>query len=222
MRPQITSTELAADRAHALALTPVSRETEARLDAFVDCLLRRQQTTNLIASSTVPHLWTRHIADSLQLLALAPHASVWLDLGSGAGFPGLIIACALAGRTGAVVHLVESTNKKCTFLRDTIAATGAPALVHCERIEDFAKHFNDRVDVITARALAPLPVLLGYVQPLMKTGAQALLMKGQDIEAELTDSSKYWNIRASLVASKTSASSKIVIIDGVQSRKGRR
>jgi 16S rRNA (guanine527-N7)-methyltransferase len=161
------------------------------------------------------------VADSLQLLALAPDASTWIDLGSGAGFPGLIIACALAGRPGTVVHLVESINKKCAFLRDAIAATGVPAVVHCERIEDFAKHFNGRADVITARALAPLPVLLGYVQPLMKTGAQALLMKGQDIEAELTDSSKYWNIRPSLVASKTSASSKIVIIGGVESRKSK-
>ena len=218
MRRPITSNDLAPDRARALALIAVSRETEERLDALVACLLRWQQTMNLIASSTVPKLWTRHIADSLQLLPLAPSASVWIDLGSGAGFPGLVVACALAGQNGAVVHLVESIKKKCAFLREAIAATGAPAIVHCERIEDFAKHFNGPADVITARALAPMPVLLGYVQPLMKTGAQALLLKGQDIEAELTDSSKYWNIRASLVASKTSASGKIVIIGGVESR----
>src|SRR6266853_2822513 len=87
----------AADRARALALTPVSRETLERLDRFVALLLQWQQTTNLIAPSTAPQLWTRHIADSLQLLDLAPEARTWVDLGSGGGFPGLVLACALAG-----------------------------------------------------------------------------------------------------------------------------
>ena len=98
------SPELAADRSRALALTPVSRETLDRLDRFVALLLDWQQRMNLIASSTEPKLWTRHIADSLQLLALAPQARIWVDLGSGAGFPGLVIACALADRPGAQVH----------------------------------------------------------------------------------------------------------------------
>ena len=93
--------DLAADRERALALVPVSRETAARLDRFVDLLLEWQAKTNLIASSTVGEIWTRHVADSLQLLALAPQAKVWVDLGSGAGFPGLVIACALAEEPGA-------------------------------------------------------------------------------------------------------------------------
>jgi 16S rRNA (guanine527-N7)-methyltransferase len=213
--------DLSVDRAQALALTPVSRETAERLDAFVACLLRWRQTTNLIAASTIPQIWTRHIADSLQLLSLAPDAKVWIDLGSGAGFPGLVIACALAGRSGSIVHLVESTGKKANFLREATAVAGAPALVHSVRIEDFARSFTDKADIITARALAPMPVLLGYVQPLMKTGAQALLLKGQDVEAELTEAAKYWNIRSTLVASKTSAFGQIVIIRGVESRKRR-
>src|SRR5262249_13385943 len=104
--------DLSVDRANALALTPVSRETAERLATFVACVLRRQQTTNLIASSTIPQIWTRHIADSLQLMSLAPTASIWVDLGSGAGFPGIAIACALAGRAGARVHLIESIKKK--------------------------------------------------------------------------------------------------------------
>jgi 16S rRNA (guanine527-N7)-methyltransferase len=211
--------DLSADRANALALTPVSRETTERLDAFVACLLRWRRTTNLIAASTIPYIWTRHIADSLQLLPLAPTANVWIDLGSGAGFPGLAIACALADRPGAVVHLVESTKKKCAFLQEAIEATGAPAQVHWMRIEDFSRRFKEKADVITARALAPMPVLLGYVKPLLKSGAQALLLKGQDVEAELTEAAKYWNIESALVASKTSASGKIVIIRGVESRK---
>ncbi|MGB6551288.1 MAG: RsmG family class I SAM-dependent methyltransferase, partial [Xanthobacteraceae bacterium] len=110
--------EFAADRARGLALTPVSRETETRLDRFVALLQQWQQHTNLIAASTEPTIWTRHIADSLQLLDLAPGAKIWVDLGSGAGFPGLVIACALADTPGVRVHLVETTGKKATFLRE--------------------------------------------------------------------------------------------------------
>ncbi len=101
-----------ADRERALSLTPVSRETSDRLDRFVDLLLKWQPVTNLIAPSTIPHLWTRHIADSLQIAAIAPDARSWIDLGSGGGFPGVVIACALADEPGAVVHLVESNAKK--------------------------------------------------------------------------------------------------------------
>ena len=116
--------ELAEDRARALELTPVSRETSERLDRFVDLLLDWQRRVNLIAPSTEPVLWTRHIADSLQLLALAPEARVWADLGTGAGFPGLVIACALADSPGALVHLVESNSKKIAFLREAARAVG--------------------------------------------------------------------------------------------------
>src|SRR6516162_10286562 len=108
--------DLSADRQQALALTPVSRETSARLDRFVELLIDWEKHTNLIARSTMPVIWTRHIADSLQLLDLAPQAKVWTDLGSGAGFPGLVIACALAGTPGAKVHVVESIGKKAAFL----------------------------------------------------------------------------------------------------------
>src|ERR1700733_11613336 len=91
------------DKAAALALTPVSRETGARLDAYVDLLVQWQAKTNLVASSTLPNLWTRHISDSLQLLALAPSAKIWVDLGSGGGFPGVVLACALVARPGGMV-----------------------------------------------------------------------------------------------------------------------
>src|SRR4051794_38098955 len=107
------------DKAEAIALfgDSVSRETWKRLEQFVDLLLTRQRSTNLVASSTIPRLWTRHVADSLQLLALAPTARRWIDLGAGGGFPGLVLACALAAEEGAEVHLVESTQKKAAFLR---------------------------------------------------------------------------------------------------------
>ena len=154
------NSDLAADRGRALELTPVSRETEERLAAFVECLLHQQQTLNLIANSTISHVWTRHVADSLQLLSLAPEALIWADLGSGGGFPGLPLACALAERDGARVHLVESTRKKCGFLNEAIRVTGAPAVVHCQRIADFARTFDGTLDVVTARALAPMSQIL--------------------------------------------------------------
>jgi 16S rRNA (guanine527-N7)-methyltransferase len=208
--------DLAADRARALALTPVSRETLVRLDHFVTLLLATQSHTNLIGPRTVSELWSRHIADSLQLLGLAPQAQVWLDLGSGGGFPGVVIACALAEQPGAAVHLVESNGKKAAFLRHVCDEIGLPATVHHCRIEDLSLAIE--TDVVTARALAPLPVLLGYVAPLLKPGAQALLLKGQDVEVELTEAAKYWNIEAELAPSRTNPASRIVIVRGLQRR----
>src|SRR5436309_8556861 len=120
---QMKSPISAADKAAALSLTPVSRETEARLDRYVDLLVQWQAKTNLVAPSTLPNLWTRHISDSLQLLSLAPAAKVWIDLGSGGGFPGVVLACALAEMPGAAVHLVERIAKKAAFLRDAIRVT---------------------------------------------------------------------------------------------------
>jgi 16S rRNA (guanine527-N7)-methyltransferase len=202
--------DLAADRAAALRLTSVSRETLTRLDGFVELLLRTQRHTNLIGPATVPELWTRHIADSLQLLDLAPDARTWLDLGSGGGFPGLVIACAIADRPGAVAHLVDSNGKKAAFLRHVASELRLPAQVHEQRIEQFTAAVD--ADVITARAVAPLNKLFGYVAPLLKSGAKALLLKGQDVEAELTEAAKYWNIEADLVASRTHPAGRIVMV----------
>jgi 16S rRNA (guanine527-N7)-methyltransferase len=214
----ITAADLAADRARALEMVPVSRETAAKLDLFVDELLRVTPHINLIARSTIPNIWIRHIADSLQLLALAPDAKCWIDLGSGAGFPGLVIACALSGPAGAAVHLVESIGKKAAFLREAVNRLQVPAVVHAVRIEDFVKNSRVRPDVVTARALAPLDGLLALAQPLLKTGAQGLFPKGQDVEGELTKASKYWNIQAELVPSKTSPEGRIVVVRGLQPR----
>jgi 16S rRNA (guanine527-N7)-methyltransferase len=210
------TTDLAADRERALALTPVSRETLARLDRFVELLLDTQSHTNLIGAGTIPELWTRHVADSLQLLDLAPDAQVWLDLGSGAGFPGVVIACALAEQPGTAVHLVESTRKKAAFLQRVAETLALPATVHHIRVESLSPGFA--AQVITARALAPLPQLLGYVAPWLKSGAKALLPKGQDVEAELTEAAKYWKIEADLVASRTNPAGRIVVVRGLRRR----
>jgi 16S rRNA (guanine527-N7)-methyltransferase len=210
------SPDLAADRARALTLTPVSRETSDRLDRFVETLLAWQQRINLIAPSTEPKLWTRHIADSLQLLALAPQAKIWVDLGSGGGFPGLVIACALADKPGARVHLVESSTKKAAFLREAARATGAPAEVHAVRIEDFVENLAMAVDVVTARALAPLVRLLAATYPLLKTGTLGLFPKGQDVDAELTEAAKCWSIQSSFAPSLTDPKAKVVRVTGIE------
>jgi len=215
----VQSFDLAADRAKALALVPVSRETEARLDQFVALLMTWQQRINLIAPSTEPRLWTRHIADSLQLLALAPDAHTWVDLGSGGGFPGIVIACALAEVPGARLHLVESNGKKAAFLREVVRATEVPAMVHALRIVDFLEKCDQPVDIVTARALAPLSSLLPMAYPLLKKGARGLFPKGQDVETELTEAAKCWNIKKlSLAASLTDPSGRIVLVEGMEPR----
>lgn len=211
-----------ADRAEALRLTPVSPGIVARLDRYVELLLDYQQHTNLIAPSTIASIWARHIADSLQLLPLAPNAKIWVDLGSGAGFPGLVIACALADEPGAAIHLVESVGKKATFLREAVRRIGAPARVHAVRIEEFVKNFSARPDIVTARALAPLDKLLGLAAPLLNKGAQGIFLKGQHVEAELTEASKCWTIDAELVPSQTSPQSRIVVVRRIERLRSKR
>jgi 16S rRNA (guanine527-N7)-methyltransferase len=220
VRPHFNRTEIAMadDRARAIALVPVSREIAARLDRFVALLLQWQTRINLIAPSTVPAIWTRHIADSLQLLELAPQAKCWVDLGSGGGFPGIPIGCALADVAGATVHLVESNAKKAAFLREAVRHIGAPAIVHPVRIEEFMRNFSERPDVVTARALAPLQDLLALAEPLLKTGAKGLFPKGQDVDAELTLASKCWSMQMELVPSKTDPRARIVVVDGLRRR----
>lgn len=211
-------TSLAADKSAALALTPVSRETEARLDRFVELLQAWQAKTNLVAPSTLPNLWTRHISDSLQLLSLAPSAKVWVDLGSGGGFPGVVLACALAETQGAMVHLVERIAKKAAFLREAIRVTGAPGTVHLADIGDTVERFAGFVDCVTARAVAPLHQLIGFAEPLVRRGAKALFLKGQDVEAELTEATKYWKIESKLHSSRTGGHGWIVELDRIERR----
>jgi len=209
---------LAADKAAALALTPVSRETEARLDRYIELLLEWQAKTNLVAPSTLPNLWTRHVSDSLQLLTLAPQAKVWADLGSGGGFPGVVLACALAGTSGAMVHLVERNTKKAAFLREAIRVTASPGTVHLAEIGDSVDRIAGKVDCVTARAVAPLHQLIRFTEPLVRGGAKALFLKGQDVEAELTEATKYWNIRPQLHSSRTGGHGWIVELDRIERR----
>jgi 16S rRNA (guanine527-N7)-methyltransferase len=212
----------ASDKAAALALTPVSRETEARLDRYLGLLREWQAKTNLVAPSTLPQLWTRHVSDSLQLLDLAPDAKVWVDLGSGGGFPGIVLACALADKPGTQIHLVERNAKKAAFLREACRVTGSHGVVHLSEIGDIVEKWSGPVDCVTARALAPLHQLIGFAEPLVNKGATALFLKGQDVEAELTESTKYWNIKPNLHSSRTGGQGWIVEIDRIERRKSPR
>jgi 16S rRNA (guanine527-N7)-methyltransferase len=205
----------------ALAPFHVSRETSDRLTRFVTLLCERQQRMNLVASSTIPAVWTRHVADSLQLLAIAPEARRWADLGSGAGFPGLVIACALADVPGAHVDLAESIGKKAVFLSEAVVATGAPATVHHARIEAVAPKLAGNVDIVTARALAPLSTLLTMINPFIEKGAKAMLHKGQDVDAELTEAAKYWIIDYDAVTSQTDPRGRIIVVRRLK-RRGRK
>src|SRR5271155_5015438 len=140
---------LDADSAAALALTPVSRETGVRLQVFIDLLGRWRSVVNLVSDASFKSVWTRHVADSAQLLPLAPKALVWVDMGSGAGFPGLVIAIQLAEVEGAHVHLIESDQRKSAFLREAARATGAPVTVHSSRIQEAGSEITSSVDAVT-------------------------------------------------------------------------
>src|SRR5262249_20339622 len=168
--------------------------------------------------STLPNLWTRHVADSLQLLPLAPSAKIWMDLGSGGGFPGIVLACAMAEKSASSVHLLERNAKKAAFLREALRVTSAPGTVHLSAIEDTVDRFAGPIDCVTARALAPLHQLIGFVEPLVARGAKALFLKGQDVDAELTEATKYWNIQPHLHSSRTGGQGWIVELDRIERR----
>ncbi|WAC28384.1 16S rRNA (guanine(527)-N(7))-methyltransferase RsmG [Ancylobacter sp. SL191] len=205
------------DRARALRLTPVSRETEDRLVAIVALLEKWQRTINLIAPATLPTIWTRHVADSLQLVPLAGEGvRRWVDLGSGGGFPGLVVAAVLAERDGVDVTLVESDTRKAAFLREAARIAELPATVLPARIEQIAPQIAAGVEVVSARALAPLPRLLELAHPFLAQGARGLFLKGQDVDNELTESAKSWRIDARITKSLTDKSGRIVIVEAAE------
>ncbi len=205
------------DRARALTLYPVSHETLMRLDRYVDLLRRWQKIKNLVGPKTLDELWTRHVVDSLQLLDHGRGSLVWCDLGSGAGLPGIVLAAGLAGVPGARVHCVESNGRKAAFLREAARELELPVTVHDRRIEDVVGTL-DGIEVVTARALAPLSDLMDLGGILLKKGAAGLFLKGQDIERELTQASKSWTFTASVMPSVTDPSGRIVRVEGASPR----
>ena len=169
----------------------VSRETEARLEIFVDLLRRWQGAQNLVAQATLDDVWRRHIADSAQLAPMFPETVTWLDLGSGAGFPGLVVAIMATEAGAGPVHLVESNRRKCAFLRRVAHETDAPAIVHEGRIEHIAGTIG-AVDRVAARALAPLHRLLELAYPAIRQGAATAFHTGRDFALEIEQATKYW------------------------------
>lgn len=190
----------------------VSRETYDRLQLMVSELHRWQKIKNLVGPATLAEVWTRHVADSLQLAAAEPVAARWLDLGSGAGFPGLVVAIAITDRPGVHVHLVESNARKCAFLRHIARETAAPVTIHNDRIENVIDSFSGMVEVVTARALAPLSQLLTWTAPLLTSGAVGLFPKGEAVEAELTEAGKSWRFDAEQIPSRSDPSGRILRI----------
>jgi 16S rRNA (guanine527-N7)-methyltransferase len=194
----------------------VSRETFEKLELLERELRRWQAIKNLVGPATLDRIWDRHIVDSLQLLDLAPDARTWLDLGSGAGFPGLVLAIAGAER-GLHVHLVESNSRKCAFLRHIARLTGAPAKVHEARLETLVPDFVGKADVVSARALASLAMLLDWTEPLLKAGTIGLFPKGRDAEIELTEARKKWTFEAEILPSLTDSEARILRITSIES-----
>jgi 16S rRNA (guanine527-N7)-methyltransferase len=207
-----------ADRRRAEALLPhVSRETWKRLEGLLALLERWNAKTNLVAG--LDDVWTRHIADSLQLLDHVPaDARIFVDLGSGGGFPGLVLAAALLDRPGGKMHLVESVQRKAAFLREATRTLGVPAEVHAQRIEDLDPNTLGKIDVVTARALAPLPQLLELAHPLLEKGAIGLFPKGKDVNRELTQARESWTIRATMLPSVTDTGGTILRIEQLERR----
>ena len=182
------------DRAHAMSLTAVTPEIARRLNIYIDLLGQWRSVTNLISESSFAQVWMRHVADSAQLLAYAPSARRWLDFGSGAGFPGIVIAIQLAGRPGAVVHCIESDRRKSAFLRRVVRATGAPVFVHSARIESIDPKFMGPVDAVTARGLGPLPQVIELANVWIGDGALGIFPCGRSASEQvraLTEASKF-------------------------------
>lgn len=191
----------------------VSRETFSRLEILADLLTRWQKTINLVAPNTIPELWDRHIADSLQLVGYAPDTVTnWADLGSGGGFPGLVVAAVLAEREGAQVTLVESDTRKAAFLREASRAAALPTRIVPERIEQASQRLAAGTQVVSARALAPLPKLLDLTEPFLQAGALGVFPKGRDWERELTDARKGWTLDLNLHRSVADPHGRILAI----------
>jgi 16S rRNA (guanine527-N7)-methyltransferase len=170
----------------------VSRESMEKLEAYVGLLITWQQRINLVSNTTIPQIWERHIADSLQVLShLPPETKAIADLGSGAGLPGLVLACS----GDWTIHLFEANLKKSAFLMEALRLTKARGQVHSVRLEMLSAGKVPTVDIVTARALAPLPLLLDYAEPFLKTGARGLFHKGRELETELTEANEYWRIQ---------------------------
>lgn len=193
----------------------VSRETLDRLQIYASLLAQWQKAINLVAPSTLGDVWRRHFADSAQLVRLAPPAArTWIDLGSGAGFPGLVAAILLAEREiRPRLTLIESDQRKCAFLREVARQTGVTVDILTTRIENTATQFNlHQGEIVSARALAPLTDLLRLASPYLSDRSVGLFLKGREAEAEVAAALESWHFEAELVPSVTDVSARVVVV----------
>ena len=191
-------------------LFPVSRETLERLEAYVALLAAWNRRINLVGATTMGDPWRRHVLDSAQLLPHLPQAArVLVDLGSGAGLPGLVLAILGVPE----VHLVESDRRKAAFLREAARITGAPAAIHAQRVETLPRL---TADAITARAVASLPDLLDIAEPFIGRHSICLFLKGRTAEEELTLAAKSWKMKSRLLPSLSDPGGMLVILEAPQ------
>lgn len=199
-------------RAAFLERLPVSPEAMEDLEAFRLKLVQANEVMNLVGPDTLPDYWNRHVWDSAQLLAHAPQALTWADLGAGAGFPGVVLAILLKGRQDTHVWLIDSLGKRCRFLQEAVDALELPATV----INGRAEAQTISCDIVTARAVAPMERLLGYAQPYFERGAQGLFLKGEKAETELIEARKSWHFQAELAPSQSDPRGRIVTVRSVR------
>ena len=192
----------------------VKHEAIADLEVFGRLVAERNEVMNLVGPATIPHFWSRHVLDSAQLLNHRPDARTWADLGAGAGFPGVVLAILLKhsprdlNRPAPHVHLVDSLTKRCRFLEAAVAALDLPATVYNARAETLSL----KVDIVTARACAPLEKLLGFAEGFVKNGADPWFLKGESVENEVIQAGKAWRFEVDLFPSLSDARGRVVHI----------
>jgi 16S rRNA (guanine527-N7)-methyltransferase len=199
------------DAAGFAAHTGATPAQVADLEQLRELLADWNGRINLVSAASLGDYWHRHAFDSAQLLPLAPTARVWVDIGAGAGFPGLVLAILLKGAPGAKVHLVESVAKRCRFLEAAVDALELPAEAHNARAEDLAL----KADVVTARAVAPLVRLLGFARPYLAKGARGLFLKSEGVEAEIAEARTAWRFTYSVSPSRSDSRGRIVSVEGL-------
>jgi 16S rRNA (guanine527-N7)-methyltransferase len=200
------------DRAGFAAAVRATPGQMADLDRYLVMLTETNAVMNLVGPTTLPVFWSRHALDSAQLLPLEPQALRWADLGAGAGLPWVVLAILGKDRPGFHIDLIDSLAKRCRFLQAVTEALQLPARVHNARAEDLALE----VDVVTARACAPLSRLLGYAAPYLQCGATGLFLKGQDVASELKEATRYWGFEAEVLPSQSDDRGRILRVKGLR------
>lgn len=197
----------------------VSRETIHRLGIYESLVKKWQPAQNLVAPKTLNEIWVRHIADSVQIYSAYPQARTWVDMGSGAGFPGLVTAILLKDTSqNHHVHMIESNGRKVMFLRTVARELGLNVSVHNDRIENVLADWDGPVDAFSARALTSFDNLCGFVAPFIGPDCVGVFHKGREFDRELLEATARWDVDLVQQASKTDPDARIVLLRGLSSK----